>query len=355
MVGLAVSCASRAASSEPPASPATAEAAGAPPAEAPAPAGRTAARDEKLVVTGEIAAVADDVNGLVAAIGAHAQQVGGSVAREEIGGDAQHHQATMVLRLPPAAMAPFIDWVAARASLETRHIESTDVTRQFFDRELAIHNLEITMARLQELLQRPNAQLKDVLEIEREMTRVRGEIESLRGEQRVLGDQIARSTLTITLNTKQGVHAEPELKFELVPHLTALHLVDAGAHVADRTGLGVSVMFSRAASLDFEVLPRQGGDDRSYLLTVSGATYSDFLGGGRRRFGNPYLGLSFGGARMNGLGALAYGVEAGVELVRYKLFLVQVSGRAIGLWYHRDSAPHGDTLLEGTVGIGVPF
>jgi hypothetical protein len=342
VVCLAGGCASGAASAEAPVS-------------VPAPAGRGGQRDEKLVVTGEIAAVTDDVGGLVSAIDAHAEQVGGSVSREEVGGDAQHRQATVELRLPPAAMAAFVAWVEARALVEDRHLASTDVSRQFFDRDLAIHNLEITMTRLQELAQRPNAKLEDVIAIEHEMTRVRGEIEGLRGEQRLLGDQIARATLTISVRMKHGVHAEPELKFELVPHLTLLHLVDAGTRAADRPGAGVSVMFSRWFSLDFETLPRKGADERSYLFTLSTATYSDYLGGGRRRFGNPYLGLRAGGARMNGAGAFAYGVEAGVEIVRYKLFLVEVSGRAMGLWYNRDAAPHADTVLEGTVGIGVPF
>lgn len=355
LVWLAGSCATGAATVEAPASPAAAAGAAAPSSGADALAGRGGRPDEKLVVTADITAITDDVSSLVAAIDARAAQVGGSVAREEVGGDAQHRAATMVLRLPPAAMASFVDWVAARALLESRHVESTEVTRQFFDRDLAIRNLEITMTRLEELAKRPNAELKDVIEIEREMTRVRGQVETLRGEQRFLADQIARATITITVRMKHGVHAEPELKFELVPHLTLLHLVDAGARSADRAGLGVTVMFSRWFSLDFETLPRRGADDRPYLFTASSATYSDFLGGGRRRFGNPYLGLRLGGARMNGHGAFAYGAEVGLELVRYKLFLLEVSGRATGLWYNRDTPPHADIVLEGIVGIGVPF
>jgi hypothetical protein len=45
----------------------------------------------------------------------------------------------------------------------------------------------------------------------------------------------------------------------------------------------------------------------------------------------------------------------GVELLRYKLFLVEITGRALGLWYHRSSAPTSDLVLEGTVGVGIPF
>jgi hypothetical protein len=310
---------------------------------------------EKLMLTGAVTAITDDVAGLMAAVRAHAAEVTGSIANEELGGDAQHRYAEITLRLPPAAMSAFIDWLGQRSVLDSRRLQATDVTREYFDRDLAIRNLELTMGRLHDLAKRPSAELKDVIAVEQEMTRVRGELERLHGEQRLLGDRVARATLTIRLQMKHGVHAEPELKFELVPHLTLLHLVDAGGRAANRAGAGVSVMFSRWFSLDFEMLPRTDADARSYLLTMTTATYSDFLGGGRRRLFNPYLGLRLGGAKLNGLGALAYGADVGLEIVRFRLFLVEISGRALGLWYRRDNPPTSDIVLEGTLGVGVPF
>jgi len=323
----------------------------APAAEA-APAGAPAAAPEMRTISGDVTAVSDDVSGLVDAVRAHAREAGGSVAREDVSGDAQHRQAAVVLRLPPAALTAFVDWLGARAAIETRHVEDNDVSRPYFEREVAIRNLEVTLERLRELARQPGAELSDVLEVERELTRVRGELEKLRGDQRLLADQVARATLTITLAMR---HTEPALKFEVVPHLTRLHLVDAGPRAADRIGGGVTLMASRAGSFDFEVLAPRGADPRSYLFTLATGIYSDFLGGGNRRFGNPTIGFRIGGAKMNGHGALAYGADVGVELVRYKLFLVEVSGRALGLWYHRSSAPTSDLVLEGTVGIGIPF
>ena len=148
----------------------------------------------------------------------------------------------MVLRLPPAAMTAFVDWLGARATIETRHVEENDVSRQYFDRDVAIRNLEVTLERLRELARQPDAELSDVMQVERELTRVRGELEQLRGEQRVLADRVARATLAIALSMTPGLHAEPALKFELVPHLTHLHLVDAGPRAADRIGGGVTLM-----------------------------------------------------------------------------------------------------------------
>lgn len=313
------------------------------------------APSEKLVITGEVTAITDDVAGLVADIRKHAIGVGGSIANEGIDGDAQHRNAAMTLRLPPAAMGAFVDWLAERSTLDRRHLLTTDVSRQYFDRDLAIRNLEVTMGRLHELAKRQNADLKEVIAVEHEMTRVRGELERLRGEQRVVGDQVARATLTVTIQMKRGVHAEPQLKFELVPHLTVLHLVDPAGRDATRTGGGVTVMFSRWFSLDFEMLPGVAGGERSYLFTLTSATYSDFLGGGRRRFLNPYLGVRAGGATIDGNSAFVWGADAGLEIVRFKLFLVEISGRALGLAYGSDNTPSKDFVLEGVLGVGVPF
>jgi hypothetical protein len=342
-------------------------AAEAPPAETGAPAatvtGAATAADpasemretrELRTLAGEVSAISSDVNGLVAALRVHTAEVGGSIGRENVSGDAQHREATVVARLPPATLSSFIDWLGARAAIETRHVEDTDVTRQFFDRDVAIRNLEVTLERLRELARAPGGSLADVLEIEREMTRVRGELERLRGAQRVLADNVARATLTIAISMNPDDHA-PALKFTIVPHATRLHLVDAGARAPDRNGGGVTLMFSRAGSVDFEVLAPRDGDARSYLFTFATGLYSDFLGGGRRRFLNPYVGVRVGGAKLNGLGAFAYGADVGVEVVRTRLFLVDVSARAIGLWYNRDNPPHNDVLLEGTLGVGIPF
>ena len=320
--------------------------------EAAAAAGATA---EMRTISGEVTAITSDVTGLVAAIRARAAQVGGTIAREDVSGDAQHRQATTVLRLPPAATSPFIDWLGGHAAIEASHVEDNDVTRQFFDRDVAIRNLEVTLERLRDLARQPDGKLSDVLEIEHEMTRVRGELERLRGAQRLLADQAARATLTISVTMSPDEHPQPALKFMIVPHATRLHLVDAGGRAADRTGGGVTLMFSRAGSFDFEVLAPRGGDPRSYLYTFATGLYSDFLGGGRRRYLNPYIGVRLGGAKMNGLGAIAYGADVGVELVRTRMFLVEVSARAIGLWYNRDNPPNNDVLLEGTLGVGIPF
>jgi hypothetical protein len=296
---------------------------------------------------------------MVRVVREHAAAVGGTVVSEVVQGNAEEGRATLQLRLPPGAAVSFVDWLGTQATVESRTVETNDVSRAYVDQELAIKNLRITMSRLQELAARRDAQLKDVLEVERELTRVRGEIERIEGEHRLLGDRIARATLTVNVLPKRGaqppdIHVEPELKFELVPHLSVLHFLDAGVTRSQtRTGGGVTLMFSRAFSVDVTALPRDEGDARSFLFSASVAGYSDFLGGGRRRFGNPYLGLRAGGGSVNTHGVFTFGGEVGVELVRYKLFLLDVTGRALGFIYGH-GVPN-DVVIEGVLGIGVPF
>ncbi len=314
---------------------------------------------ERLVITGNVAVRTIDVAAMVRVVREHTAAVGGTVVSEVVEGNAEEGHATLQLRLPPAATVSFVDWLGTQATVESRAVETADVSRAYVDQELAIKNLKITMARLQDLAGRRDAQLKDVLEVERELTRVRGEIERIEGEHRLLGDRIARATLTVRVLPKRGahppdIHVEPELKFELVPHLTVLHFLDAGsARAQTRAGGGATLMFSRALSLDISMLPRHQNDARSFLFDASVAGHSDFLGGGRRRFGNPYLGLRAGGGSVNTHGVFTFGAEVGVELVRYKLFLVDVAGRALGFIYGRGVS--NDVVLEGTLGVGVPF
>jgi hypothetical protein len=313
---------------------------------------------DRVVINGTVAVRTVDVAELVLEVRTHAAEVGGTVVGETLRGNAEEGHASMRLRLPPSQAVPFADWLAARATLESRNLSSEDVSRQYVDQQLAIKNLQITMGRLQELARRPDAPLKDVLEAERELTRVRGELERLEGEHRLLEDQVARATLVVEILARRGahpppIHVEPELKFELVPRFVLTHFLDARGRDATRYGGGVTLMFARSFSLDFTALPRDDEQSRSFLADAVVAGYSDFLGAGRRRFLNPYLGVRVGGGVLEGYGTFDFGADVGLELLHYRQFIVEVTGRAQWFIYHADK-PY-DLTLTGTAGIGVPF
>ena len=80
-------------------------------------------------------------------------------------------------------------------TVERISVNAQDVTAEWVDVEARLANHRRSEARLQALLAENTATLADVLQVERELARVRGEIESYEGRMRVLSDQVGLATL----------------------------------------------------------------------------------------------------------------------------------------------------------------
>lgn len=310
---------------------------------------------QQLVVTGAVEISSEDVRATAEAVRAGALARGAVVVSDQVTGAKYGVHAHFQFRLPPGEVTPFVAWLASQGTLESSQLSASDVSREYYDQELRLRALRVEMDRLEKLMtEHPNAALADVLAIEREMARVRSEIEQVEGTHRYLGDRVARATLDVHISGHEEVTAgAPEQKFILVGHGLISAFADGGERHRGRAGGGVALLLGHRFDLTFDVLPARGADERSILVTAGGAVYSDFLGRGRRRFGNPYLGLRAGGGGVNGRGVFAYAGELGVELVRLPLLLVDVTARATGLLYGQ--SPRSDILFQGLLGVGVPF
>jgi hypothetical protein len=187
--------------------------------------------------------------------------------------------------------------------------------------------------------------------VEKELTRVRGEIERLEGEHRQLADAVALATVDLTIVPADEALA-PHALFQLVPSASLLTFVD-GRGRSPRPGGGVGLMFARSGTLELQIFPALGAQPRAGLFTLHVGAYSDFFGGGRRSC-NPYLGLLAGGGSVGGHGVFTAGAEAGLELYRGPRLFVAAEARAQILLYHEGVAPT-DVALQAVVSAGVPF
>ena len=313
------------------------------------------AEPPRLVVNGRVEVVSPDIDGLVRAVRERAQAVRGHVMNEEVSGTARDEpRASLRVRLPPAEVTPFVDWLGTRAEVRARDLASQDVSREFVDQELALHNLRTTLARLEALAARGD-KLSDVLEVERELTRVRGEIERIEGAHRLLGDRTALAVVDLTIVPDAAALA-PRAMFQLIPSAAVLAFADPRGRPGTRLGAGLTLMFSRYGALELQLFPARGAEPRAIFVTVQTALYSDFLGGGRRRFGNPYIGLLAGGAGVSGAGAFTAGASVGLELYRGPRLLVDLTTRAQLLLYNDDKRQRpADTALQAALGVGMPF
>ena len=161
------------------------------------------AADRKLIRTGELRVVVEEYEPLQSALTARLTELGGFVADSDL----NHHAgrvsyATLVLRVPADRFDELLSWTESRVEVQSLRVDTADVTERWVDTQARIDNSKRTERRLLGLLETDAAKLEDVLAVERELSRVRGEIEAAEGQMRVLSDQVGLATLTLQVSVR---------------------------------------------------------------------------------------------------------------------------------------------------------
>jgi hypothetical protein len=106
------------------------------------------------------------------------------------------------LRAEPMWLRTFIAGLAAQADeaggrIIAENVSSEDLTRQIVDTEARLRAQTTLRDRLQQLLRSRPGRLSDLLEVERELARVQGEIDAVQSSLAVMRTRVAMSELTI--------------------------------------------------------------------------------------------------------------------------------------------------------------
>jgi hypothetical protein len=149
------------------------------------------------------------------------QELGGFVQllnTDGVGADVSFH---FVLRVPEQKLAAMLTAVRALGSVSNESQEAKDVTREYVDVDARLRNLTRSEERLLALLANQSGALADVIAVEQELTRVRGEAEQLTAQLRALDHDVALATLTVFISpTHTAVHV-PDDAFSPVRELWA--------------------------------------------------------------------------------------------------------------------------------------
>jgi len=127
-----------------------------------------------------------------------AREAHGYVADTTLGAEAGPAYATITIRVPSVGLDSVIDQVARLGKVLEKRIGAQEVTEEYVDLSSRRRNLEREEQRLLELLQRAG-RMRDLLEVEGTLARVRGEIEQIAGRMRYLENRVALSTVTVHL------------------------------------------------------------------------------------------------------------------------------------------------------------
>jgi hypothetical protein len=109
--------------------------------------------------------------------------------------------ASLTVRVPADKFDALLNQLGDVGAVRARQVSGEDVTMDYVDTGSRIRNLQKEETQLVLLLQRAG-KLTDVLQVERELARVRGEIEQAQGRLRHLASMVDLATIEITLAEK---------------------------------------------------------------------------------------------------------------------------------------------------------
>ncbi|NJD52303.1 MAG: DUF4349 domain-containing protein [Candidatus Methanoperedens sp.] len=101
-------------------------------------------------------------------------------------------------RVPQKSFYSAIEKIDALGTEKYRQVSGQDVTEEFIDLDARLDNLQKQETRLQEILKMATT-VKDIIEVEHELERVRGEIESMTGRLNYLNQSVEMSTIAVTV------------------------------------------------------------------------------------------------------------------------------------------------------------
>jgi hypothetical protein len=131
--------------------------------------------------------------------------MGGHVARSSAYEDnAGIRELRLTLKVPADKLDEALDGLKDLGRVRAEDISARDVTEEYFDLETRLANAKKLEKRLIQLLETKTKELKDLLDTEKELARVRENIERMEGRKRYMDSRISLATIEATFTQPRG-------------------------------------------------------------------------------------------------------------------------------------------------------
>jgi hypothetical protein len=163
-----------------------------------------------IIRTGTASVEVDSLEPAVARLQELVRRVGGYVGNTAMqAGRDQTRSATLELKVPAPRFDELVRGLRPVGRVEFVNVSAEDVGEEYVDVSARVANARRLEDRLVGLLATRTGKLGDVLEIERELARVRESIDRYEGRLRFLRSRAALSTLSVTVHEPAPVIGEP--------------------------------------------------------------------------------------------------------------------------------------------------
>ena len=161
---------------------------------------KSARADRRIIYTATVDLVTENLNSLEPKLLEMVKAAGGFVAEtNQTGASGGQRSATWRVRVPVDEYDGFLQKARTLGEVQSVAVNSQDVTEEFVDVSARVAAKKVQEQRLIDLIKNATSQLDEVLKVESELARVRGEIERMEGRIRFLKDQTELTTITITV------------------------------------------------------------------------------------------------------------------------------------------------------------
>lgn len=164
--------------------------------------------ERRVIQNGFLSLEVEDVLAASEQVQLTAEALGGFVENSFVSGDEEEAFAEITIRVPAESFSEALERVRRIGEVRSESLDAQDVTDQFIDLEARLNSATREEASLLDLLGRAE-DVQDVLIIERELTRIRSEIERVQGQLNFLERRVSLSTLSVSLFTPFSGRTEP--------------------------------------------------------------------------------------------------------------------------------------------------
>jgi Domain of unknown function (DUF4349)/Putative zinc-finger len=111
-------------------------------------------------------------------------------------------QGTVVVKVVPENLDRFLEKARGLGELKNQTLGTEDVTKAYFDTDARLRNAKRMEERLLQMLDKNTGKVSDLLQVEKELGRVREQIEQMQGELKYYDALVQYATVTISLAEK---------------------------------------------------------------------------------------------------------------------------------------------------------
>ncbi|MEW4571345.1 DUF4349 domain-containing protein [Tautonia sp. JC769] len=159
--------------------------------------------NRKIIYDAQIDLEVEDLDPAADRLVSLVQQHRGYIAEQDVAGSpGSKRSAKWKLRVPVEEFEAFVQELLSLGELKRNVRTSQDVSEQFYDIEARIRNKRVEEETILKILEERSGQLEDVLKVQVELSRVRGEIEQMEGRLRVLENLSSLATVTVNLRER---------------------------------------------------------------------------------------------------------------------------------------------------------